>query len=70
MCILIGSEFRIMAHRFADWLYTAEELAPHCSVRGYWTGLYLWVISGGFWGHPLDELWLTYEYAHTCKWSL
>jgi len=33
-------------------------------VSGFWAGLYLWVISGDFWGHPLDELCLNYEYAY------
>ena len=63
MCPLIGVEFTITTHRFADWLFTAERPVLHCMCEFFWAAFIYGLSQGVFWGHPLGELCLTCEYA-------
>ena len=63
MCPLIGVEFTIITHRFADWLFTAERPVLHCRCEFVGVAFIYGLSQGVFWGHPLGELCLTCEYA-------
>jgi len=63
MSLLIGVEFTITTHRFADWLFTAERPVLHCRCEFVGVAFIYGLSQGVFWGHPLGELCLTCEYA-------
>ena len=53
MCPLIGVDFTITTHRFADWLFTAERPVLHCGCEVFGLlfiyGLYQGISGGILW---------------------